>query len=174
MKQIYQKNIFDVKSPVKRRFDGFTLIELLVVVLIIGILAAIALPQYEKAVEKSRAAEAMIIMRSIADANRRYYMATGEYTDDLSVLDIEIPGTDSSYQGQKRKETKFFEYSAKPADMAALGIALANRLPRNSFYSLHIRPADNKIYCNGKTEKGVEFCKSYSTKMIEGTYYVIE
>lgn len=50
---------------------GFSLIELLTVVLIVGILSAIALPQYTKAVEKSRAAEAMTLCKSVIEAQNR-------------------------------------------------------------------------------------------------------
>ena len=59
------------------RKSGFTLIELLVVVLIVGILASIAIPQYFKAVEKSRIAEAMSVMATIKSAQERYLAGTG-------------------------------------------------------------------------------------------------
>ena len=72
---------------------AFTLIELLVVVLIVGILAAVALPQYQKAVNRSRGTEALMALRSLSDAVNRYYIANGTYdgvTSD-SVLDISAP-----------------------------------------------------------------------------------
>ena len=56
---------------------AFTLIELLVVVLIIGILAAIALPQYEKAVMKSRAAEVRVMLKSMAEGIELCMIETG-------------------------------------------------------------------------------------------------
>ena len=56
---------------------GFTLIELLVVVLIIGILSAVALPQYQKAVFKSRMAEAFVNLKAIADAVKLCEMENG-------------------------------------------------------------------------------------------------
>ncbi len=73
MNKIYQK------SPGGNKTAGFTLIELLVVVLIIGILAAIALPQYEKAVEKSRAAEAVSWLKILRDQQAVCIMEHGGY-----------------------------------------------------------------------------------------------
>ena len=81
---------------------GFTLIELLVVVLIIGILAAVAVPQYQKTIERSKATEAMSMLSSIAKAYQTYYLANGTYATKFEQLDVDIPFTGS---------TKFYDWN---------------------------------------------------------------
>ncbi len=72
---------------------GFTLIELLVVVIIIGILAAIALPQYEKVVEKSKASQAVVMLKSLYQAAMEYQMANSTWPSSFDDLSVSPPWT---------------------------------------------------------------------------------
>ena len=75
---------------------GFTLIELLVVVLIIAILAAVAVPQYQKAVVKSRFTQAKVLSKSIAEAARLYHMENDVWTTNFNDLQIDVLQSPSS------------------------------------------------------------------------------
>ncbi|WP_428064499.1 type IV pilin protein [Candidatus Avelusimicrobium fimicolum] len=70
---------------------GFTLIELLVVILIIGILAAAAMPSYRVAVGSSRAATMYNLVRAVDQAQQHFYMQTNRYASNLDALIIAMP-----------------------------------------------------------------------------------
>ena len=82
-----------MKNQMSGRLGGFTLIVLLVVVLIIGILAAVALPQYQKAVMKARLTQMLVYMDALYKSAELYHMANGHYPNDVTELDIDITGT---------------------------------------------------------------------------------
>src|SRR3989338_915782 len=79
----------------KHNRRGFTLLEILIVVIIIGILATLAMPQFTKSVKKAKMAEAYIVLGAMRTAQLRYYASTSpsEFTNDPSKLDIDVPSS---------------------------------------------------------------------------------
>ncbi len=79
-----------VASQTHDRRAGFTLVELAVVVVIIGVLAAFAVPRFLDSVERSKAGEAFNYLATIHSAMERYHVRQGTYADDLDELDVEL------------------------------------------------------------------------------------
>ncbi|RKY16636.1 MAG: prepilin-type cleavage/methylation domain-containing protein [Planctomycetota bacterium] len=78
-----------LSSPLPRRGQaGFTLVELAVVVVIIGVLAAFAVPRFLASVERTKAAEAFNYLSTVHSSMERYSARQGTYASDLDDLDV--------------------------------------------------------------------------------------
>lgn len=89
------------------RLGGFTLIELLVVVLIIGILAAIAVPQYRVAVAKAQAVEAITVLTALEKARTAYHLAHGTWPSSIDDLDVSV------------KDSASYRFNVRPGALEA-------------------------------------------------------
>ncbi len=102
------------------RRRGFTLIELLVVVLIISILAAVALPQYQKAVKRATYTRMIPMVQAIANAQKLYYLEHGVYASSFDELDLNIV-EDAALT--KKKCGKWIESDRRYVDGMCIGLA---------------------------------------------------
>lgn len=141
---------------------GFTLIELLVVVLIIGILAAVALPQYTKAVEKARAAEAVSTLRAMQRAVDMWIMENDYPTDSDGVwfynstiggprVSSDVESLHRSLDVDFNSYSKYFAYTAACDPNECIAVAERND---DSYPYLYVVARKNKA-----TRKWEESCK---------------
>ncbi len=173
MTKIYQKNYPTEKTA------GFTLIELLVVVLIIGILAAVALPQYTKAVEKSRSSQALALLRSFYDAQQVYYMANGTYAQKIDDLDLDINWTGSTKWYSGATDTKSngeWSLQINPYWTGVYVGRISGAYQGAGFYMVYNSSSNDagKIICMERTASGLTFAGqegSYCKTIMNGTYW---
>ncbi len=159
---------------------GFTLIELLVVVLIIGILAAVAVPQYQKAVAKSRAVEAISMLKALTKAQNVYYLANGTWAEgvnEMKKLDIVVPENQlTGWTGTDAAHPNTYMYSC--LNTACIANAANKNMPMFQVTFPEVPPFvthKNFMECStygGKTKIAQEICESLG-KQSHYNYWVI-
>ena len=143
------------KEIKKKKNKGFTLIEILVAVLILAILVAIALPTYNRAVEKSRTSDPINTLKTIAKAEQVQRLRTGEYSNQAQELDMELKdypnGNDVSgdaFDGQ------YYAYKVYGEEESA---ATATRKGTNEgeddFYELSVDYNTGELFCRPAANK---------------------
>ena len=118
---------------------GFTLIELLVVILIIGVLSAVAISGYKKAVEKSKVADALNTMSAVAKSEHGWYLVNNNYTQDFSDLDIDLIDKDGNKAEDESYESKNYVFT--------LGNNYIKAERNNEEYALYKLYESDNIYC---------------------------
>lgn len=178
------------KNFTRRNFVGFTLIELLIVVLVIGILASVAYPQYEKAVVKSKVTKILPWFKKIKEGRELYLMNggnqncmdLGRYMDALGVkARSRCFGT--NYDGLCANENSWCDSTLYVDDKTSIfngtgharySYKRSNRQATEDFsiilltffrgYTSEEKTGD--LFCKPATEWGVEICKQLASSSV--------
>ena len=149
---------------------GFTLIELLVVVLIIGILVAVAVPQYQKAVDKARVAEVMPLVKNVKALQEVYFLHHGDYAANCEELGIDLP-SGTFFNTSHWIEDNDGNFMVRCTSTKATGILLnsshENAIAYAQYYD-KIEEEAGKITCWARNESRYkQFCHSVCNGELE-------
>ncbi len=163
---------------------GFTLIEILVAILIVGILTIIAVPQYQKAVEHSRAQEGLLALKTIQQAYDMYYITHGAYATTFAQLDVKIPWEGKSKWNtanvvtdtQSNKEWSLQIYQERRWHSLLIG-KIAGQYKGAGFAFIYQTPDRllpvKSVICMERTANGVAFKRKegdFCQKIMKGTF----
>lgn len=168
-----------MKKLINIRCKGFTLVELLMVVLIIGILTAMAVPVYQRAVDHSRYSALMPVSKAMANAEEVFYLGNGSYTETFNDLSVDVPADIQDSVASLDKDTRLVLNAASThQNIRATKDSLDSRYVIYFNYSPHFpgdvhcealtKSARAKALCQslGGTELGT--AGSYTTYLLEG------
>ncbi len=137
--------------------NGFTMMELLVTVLLIGILAAMAMPQYMKVVEKQKGTEAANILAVIGKSQERYFAVNEKYASDFSDLDADLIdfGTKTAAKGTSYN-TKYFVFLLDGTEDKISKVKATRR--GNESYILERNYTSGKLCCKNDNTADGDIC----------------
>jgi len=165
-------------EKIKNLKQGFTLLELLVVVLIIGILAGIALPQYQKSVEKAKLSEALLNFQTLKNAMDRYMLqhvcpGTDIYCPDDIQLDIELSGGEWNDHKYVTNNFSYFPSCASTSYSISIYSTHEQQEDLPDYVLIYESDGPNQICATNGTDMGKYICKyleSQGWEYNEGEY----
>ena len=179
-------------SKLKNCTKGFTLLELLVVVLIIGILAAIALPQYQMAVTKAKVASILPLMRRWKDALQEYKLQHGDYCIyENGECNVYLDGSDLGVNWPSDWNNGNCgdgydcsnDYWRCVANEELTGYVYCHHSENKGKFDIWMLQPDepdwdfarDKILCTAQDEKGNKVCKALGGKPVEDmdNFYIL-
>ena len=173
------------ESKNKKLKKGFTLIEMLVVVLIIGILAGIALPQYQMAVTKAKVAAILPMMRHIKDSYMEWKLANGSYCKDkgcnesyATIFDIGVDCPDGWTCDEESGEMENDYWDCWPNEERSGMVYCSHEFNDDdgSYFEISMCQPDDEEICTADTKgkticsgisKGQRICKALGGKLIQ-------